>query len=229
MVVGILSLDELLVEDQEMVSGPRHVVYCPPILPQMLAIGQENATELQRQVLNQYINLCKSYGVQPMVPPEPPMCSYLTEITPNNELRPFVCKTCRRSYKNKRHLYRHEKEECVGVQPKFKCDSCGIMFRRKYHLSRHTISKHNSDFLDEDFISAEFVIREVLRKNTTKSSAKNYQCPQCLKAYKHKHVLKRHSEFECGMAPQFACTICDHKSKRKYDMTLHIRSKHMRD
>lgn len=69
----------------------------------------------------------------------------LTERPLENSLnveKRFVCNVCQKSYKNKRHLYRHQKEECVGVEPKFRCEICSNMFRRKYHLSRHMFSRH---------------------------------------------------------------------------------------
>nr|XP_023019716.1 longitudinals lacking protein, isoforms A/B/D/L isoform X7 [Leptinotarsa decemlineata] len=59
----------------------------------------------------------------------------------NSENR-HECPVCNKSYKNKRHLYRHQKEECVGVEPKFKCEICSHRFRRKYHLSRHIFNRH---------------------------------------------------------------------------------------
>ncbi|KAF2905427.1 hypothetical protein ILUMI_00753, partial [Ignelater luminosus] len=57
----------------------------------------------------------------------------------------FHCQKCSKSYKNKRHLYRHEKEECIDVVPRFKCVLCLNMFRRKYHLVRHMNNKHGID------------------------------------------------------------------------------------
>lgn len=57
----------------------------------------------------------------------------------------FHCQKCSKSYKNKRHLYRHEKEECIDVVPRFKCVLCLNMFRRKYHLVRHMNNKHGLD------------------------------------------------------------------------------------
>lgn len=67
---------------------------------------------------------------------------------------------------------------------------------------------------------AENYIRQLL------SGTVRYQCKRCLKHYKHKHVLKRHVEFECGKTPQFRCTFCDYKAKRKYELAKHIKAKH---
>lgn len=55
----------------------------------------------------------------------------------------FYCLKCNKSYKNKRHLHRHQKEECIDVEPRFKCDVCFSPFRRKYHLSRHMQNRHD--------------------------------------------------------------------------------------
>lgn len=57
----------------------------------------------------------------------------------------FQCKKCSKSYKNKRHLHRHEKEECIDVMPRFECTLCLNKFRRKYHLVRHLNTKHTND------------------------------------------------------------------------------------
>ncbi|KAG5900386.1 hypothetical protein JTB14_033834 [Gonioctena quinquepunctata] len=70
---------------------------------------------------------------------------------------------------------------------------------------------------------AETTIRGLLLR----TSLNKYQCTRCFKTYKHAHIMRRHMEFECGMEPKFQCSICGHKSKRKYEMTVHIRKKHM--
>lgn len=63
----------------------------------------------------------------------------------------FHCSKCTKSYKNKRHLYRHEKEECIDTLPRFKCPFCLHLFRRKYHLSRHIDARHRADGNNVDF------------------------------------------------------------------------------
>ncbi|KAF7272347.1 hypothetical protein GWI33_014896 [Rhynchophorus ferrugineus] len=46
------------------------------------------------------------------------------------------------------------------------------------------------------------MIRQLLKDD------KRFQCARCLKLYRHKHILKRHIEFECGVEPQFHCSLC---------------------
>lgn len=45
---------------------------------------------------------------------------------------------CSRSYKNKRSLRRHIKDEC-GVEPKFKCKYCEKLMFRKSTLKKHQV------------------------------------------------------------------------------------------
>lgn len=53
----------------------------------------------------------------------------------------FYCPNgfCNRSYKNKRSLRRHIKDEC-GVDPKFKCKYCDKFMFRKTTLQKHQVN-----------------------------------------------------------------------------------------
>ncbi|XP_026814636.1 PR domain zinc finger protein 5-like [Rhopalosiphum maidis] len=55
----------------------------------------------------------------------------------------FYCSNnfCGRSYKSRRSLWRHLKNEC-GVQPKFNCCICNKKFSDKQSMKRHTILVH---------------------------------------------------------------------------------------
>ncbi|XP_023313333.1 longitudinals lacking protein isoform X24 [Trichogramma pretiosum] len=54
-------------------------------------------------------------------------------------------------------------------------------------------------------------------------------CSNCGKSYKHKHHLKRHRDFECGVEPKFSCLYCPHKTRYKDSLTKHILARHERD
>lgn len=100
--------------------------------------GQENLF-LHPYIVQNYSNLLRAS--LPTIAPR--LTERPLENSLNSEIR-FACNVCQKSYKNKRHLYRHQKEECVGVEPKFRCEICSNMFRRKYHLSRHMFSRHGT-------------------------------------------------------------------------------------
>lgn len=48
-----------------------------------------------------------------------------------------------------------------------------------------------------------------------------YTCPRCKRMYKHKYILLRHLNYECGIEPQFSCKSCYFRCKRKYDLKNH--------
>lgn len=55
-----------------------------------------------------------------------------------------------------------------------------------------------------------------------------HTCIACGKAYKHKHHLKRHHDFECGVDPKFKCAFCPHRTRYKDSLTKHILARHQR-
>lgn len=69
--------------------------------------------------------------------------------------------------------------------------------------------------------NAESYLRELLCSGQTR-----YACTKCGRHYKHKHILRRHVTFECGKEPQFKCEQCSYRSKRKYELTIHMKTKH---
>ncbi|XP_011160477.2 longitudinals lacking protein isoform X29 [Solenopsis invicta] len=53
-----------------------------------------------------------------------------------------------------------------------------------------------------------------------------HTCVTCGKTYKHKHHLKRHHDFECGVDPKFKCVFCPHKTRYKDSLMKHILARH---
>lgn len=53
-----------------------------------------------------------------------------------------------------------------------------------------------------------------------------HTCIVCGKAYKHKHHLKRHHDFECGVDPKFKCAFCPHRTRYKDSLTKHMLARH---
>ncbi|CAH1964182.1 unnamed protein product [Acanthoscelides obtectus] len=42
-----------------------------------------------------------------------------------------------------------------------------------------------------------------------------YQCLTCYKSYKQKGHLSRHRKYECGVDPQFSCSLCSKKFRHR--------------
>lgn len=110
----------------------------------MLKKLQENQTGQENLFLPPYFIQNYSNFLRASLPSAIPRLSERQMDNSLNLVNRFACNVCQKSYKNKRHLYRHQKEECVGVEPKFRCEICSNMFRRKYHLSRHMFSRHGA-------------------------------------------------------------------------------------
>jgi uncharacterized Zn-finger protein len=76
--------------------------------------------------------------------------------------------------------------------------------------------------------------RETVGASTTEPGAgdfsnKGFCCTQCLKVYRHRSNLLRHIRLECGKEPIFHCPYCQHRSKRKGNLMMHIRNLHQKD
>lgn len=62
--------------------------------------------------------------------------------------------------------------------------------------------------------------------NTKTLDKQIFKCSACGKNYLHKRNLWRHLTQECGKEPMFQCPFCPHKSKRKFNIEMHINYKH---
>ena len=51
-------------------------------------------------------------------------------------------------------------------------------------------------------------------------------CNKCGKSYKRVTDLYRHKNYECDNPKMFHCTLCPHKTSRKYSLQDHIRRMH---
>lgn len=71
----------------------------------------------------------------------PPHVANRGKIVPLHEQR-YVCGECGKGYKWMDNLRRHQRLECGGKLPKFRCNFCMKMFYRRYELTNHMYTKH---------------------------------------------------------------------------------------
>lgn len=53
-----------------------------------------------------------------------------------------------------------------------------------------------------------------------------YSCNRCERIYTKKHSVLRHLRYECGVDPQFQCSICPQRFKHRSDQQRHERKIH---
>ncbi|KAK9502370.1 hypothetical protein O3M35_011158 [Rhynocoris fuscipes] len=58
----------------------------------------------------------------------------------------FRCKHCNKAYTRLGNMRRHERYECLGSLPRFRCSICSHTSRRKHDLQRHIFCKHYKFF-----------------------------------------------------------------------------------
>lgn len=54
----------------------------------------------------------------------------------------------------------------------------------------------------------------------------SFPCENCGKVYKWRRTLQNHVKVECGKDPQFKCPLCPLLSKRKGNISAHLKAVH---
>ncbi|XP_043510920.1 zinc finger protein 761-like, partial [Frieseomelitta varia] len=92
-------------------------------------------------------------------------------------------------------------------QGRFACDNCDRRYHQMKNLRRHMIN---------ECVECQYPVISVFK----------HTCTTCGKTYKHKHHLKRHHDFECGIDPKFKCAFCSHRTRYKDSLIKHILARH---
>nr|CAI5854436.1 unnamed protein product [Callosobruchus analis] len=81
------------------------------------------------------------------------------------------------------------------MEPQHHCGQCVYATNRKDSLNRHMLLVHLKGRIN--------------------------QCPTCWRSYKQKGHLSRHRRYECGVDPQFSCSLCTKKFRHKSTLKSH--------
>ncbi|XP_077258207.1 uncharacterized protein LOC143895167 isoform X15 [Temnothorax americanus] len=79
---------------------------------------------------------------------------------------------------------------------------------------------------DEVFLAAQEGVQRDSQVDPKYVAIFKHTCVTCGKTYKHKHHLKRHHDFECGVDPKFKCAFCPHRTRYKDSLMKHILARH---
>ncbi|XP_030765786.1 GDNF-inducible zinc finger protein 1-like [Sitophilus oryzae] len=119
----------------------------------------------------------------------------------------LTCHKCNSSFKNECNLAKHIKYEC-GKEARFFCDHCSTKSKRRYDIKMHMFKQHGVPFKKE------------------KKNGDRLTCHKCHKSLKNKMTLRKHVKYQCGKEATYFCNYCPLKSKRHYDLKMHIYNKH---
>ena len=136
----------------------------------------------------------------------------------------YQCKICKKRYIHRESVYNHLKNECINVEPKFKCSQCDYKAKRKAHLRSHVKLKHS--IRKCDFCSYKSTSIWKLNKHIRLEHSSSCTCSQCGKKYTHLRHFKNHQKNLCGSELYFECNHCSYSTIFKSSMLRHIKGQH---
>ena len=148
-------------------------------------------------------------------------------LATHTDKRPFECVMCNLTFKTRGDLLRHLKKHNSPVTKLHKCQVCGKSYGQsnqlRKHIQTHSGTKaHNCMQCSYSSLSAGTM---KIHNLTHTELYKLHKCDQCavsfntvikLRAHKVSHLTEK----------RFRCTICDYKSKRKFQLKKHMKHVH---
>ncbi|KAJ1529453.1 hypothetical protein ONE63_006230 [Megalurothrips usitatus] len=150
--------------------------------------------------------------------PEPPVAPYPPAAGPSGSYGsygstagpPFSCPACGKTYRHHPSLWKHRKFEC-GREPQFQCPLCPHRAKRKHHLVYHLQARGAGG---------------AYGRLAPIGPGPPFSCPRCGRQYQYSTSVRNHLRLECGQEPQFPCTMCPYRGRRKHHRDNHMISIH---
>ncbi|OXA44929.1 Zinc finger imprinted 3 [Folsomia candida] len=170
--------------------------------------------------------LAQNLGNQPPTPKiDAPIFKNRTQMDLQKK---WECSKCRKTFKTKGTLKRHEITH--GQAAKVKCEVCGKISKNSFSLASHMRKQHTNlqrpscDTCHRVFSGATSLRCHTETSHSTKERSR-FPCPfpGCEKTYPSQGGLWQHVKKEHGQNPvQFPCTLCGKEFKRRAELVQHI-------
>ena len=165
----------------------------------------------------------------------------------------YQCRICKKHYTDLSLIYRHLRNECINIEPPFKCNQCDYKTKRKVDLKRHVQIMHsikkcrqcdkifkdyfalrvhqrseciNEAMLKCNYCSYKTIFKTPLMKHIRFEHNSRYMCSQCGKKYINWKHFENHQKNGCGSELHFECIHCSYNTNHKPNLRRHIRSQH---
>lgn len=144
----------------------------------------------------------------------------------HQEVRPYECSVCSKTYRGKRTLGEHMAVHKPGNM--FQCDQCAKTFPFRGSLAKHKerchddLSTYVCVICRKSFKSKGCVVAHV---RFVHHGTRDFQCSYCAKSFNTQTILKTHEKTHIGLKA-FKCTECNKSFTQKGSLDIHIRSFH---
>ena len=158
----------------------------------------------------------------------------ISHQTNHEEIKEHCCHLCAKNYINVANLREHYHRNHPGECPEhlmFECNICSLKFDQKKLLTLHMTS-HNKlpkftceicgkQCTTRGHLNCHMIMHDPSRRN-------RYKCELCGKGFPLRSKYAMHIQIHNGDKP-YACTYCEKRFTRHFDMLTHERSVHTGD
>ncbi|CAB3257552.1 unnamed protein product [Arctia plantaginis] len=148
---------------------------------------------------------------------------YIKKDTNKNEVL-YSCKNCEGTYKTKRDILKHIREQHYT---RCKCEQCGKPFKYERQLESHVKSVHGKTYVCQHCNRKYDNKYRLTAHEKTHTNQEMYQCDICQKVLRYKTTIRKHILHHNG-ENKMLCDFCGKSFAQKSNLESHIKSVHLK-